>query len=184
MTGATSNNAASDRVSDLHKDDGYSSRHPDQGRHCEGALGENHVWLQVNEFDRAALNAIDISSTRDRGPLRARRERPRRCAAEQPDQFPAFHCPVTPVLPIERIAYLHTGTRLLRCGISIWPLSAGGHFRRTDTPDQFVACPLYLRQLPKFVHCSDSTKSAISGREQPQQTTPFTRSPRRHWPGV
>jgi hypothetical protein len=25
-----------------------------------------------------------------------------------------------------------------------------GHSRRTDTPDEFVACPLYLRSLPNF----------------------------------
>ena len=34
--------------------------------------------------------------------LRARRERPRRHAAEQRDELAPFHCPVSPVLPNER----------------------------------------------------------------------------------
>jgi hypothetical protein len=41
------------------------------------------------------------------GLLRARRERPS-CgrAAEQRDEVAPFHCPVSPVLPTERIAHL------------------------------------------------------------------------------
>ena len=30
-------------------------------------------------------------------------------------------------------------------GCEFWPSRAQGHSRRTDTPDEFVACPLYLR---------------------------------------
>src|SRR5262249_45945187 len=45
-----------------------------------------------------------------RGPsLRARRERPgRRGAAQQRDELAPFHCPMSPVLPTERIAHLGT----------------------------------------------------------------------------
>src|SRR5215472_11223640 len=50
--------------------------------------------------------------------LRARRERPRRRTAEQTDEGAPFHCPVSPVLPTERIAHLGYGRRLLHCGIS------------------------------------------------------------------
>src|SRR5262249_47896955 len=42
------------------------------------------------------------------GPLRARRERPRRRAAEQRYEVAPFHCPMPPVLPTERIAPLGT----------------------------------------------------------------------------
>src|SRR6516164_6613513 len=40
--------------------------------------------------------------------LRARRERPRGRAAEQRDEIAAFHYPMPPVLPTERIAHLGT----------------------------------------------------------------------------
>jgi hypothetical protein len=40
--------------------------------------------------------------------LRARRERPRRRAAEQCDKVAAFHCPVPPVLRTKGIAHLVT----------------------------------------------------------------------------
>src|SRR5262245_55048185 len=50
--------------------------------------------------------------------LRPRRERPRRRTAEQRDELAAFHCATPPVLPIERIAHLSYGRRLLRRGIS------------------------------------------------------------------
>src|SRR5262249_36908496 len=40
--------------------------------------------------------------------LRTCRERPRCRAAEQRDELAAFHCPMPPVLPTERIAHLGT----------------------------------------------------------------------------
>jgi hypothetical protein len=50
--------------------------------------------------------------------LCARREWPRRRAAEKRDELPPLHRPMPPVLPTERIAHLSYGRRLLRCGIS------------------------------------------------------------------
>src|SRR5262249_45703109 len=51
--------------------------------------------------------------------LRARHQRPGcRRAAEQRDERAPFHCPMSPVLPTERIAYLGHGGELLHCGIS------------------------------------------------------------------
>jgi hypothetical protein len=44
-----------------------------------------------------------------RPPCCSRREWPRRRAAEQRDELAAFHCPMPPVLPTERIAHLGTG---------------------------------------------------------------------------
>ena len=35
-------------------------------------------------------------------------------------------CPVPLVLPTERITHLNYGRRLLRCGISFWPMTAAG----------------------------------------------------------
>ena len=59
--------------------------------------------------------------------LRARPERPHcRRPAEQRDELAAFHCPMPPVLPAERVAHLSYGRRLLRCGISIQPMSQLG----------------------------------------------------------
>src|SRR5262249_34445731 len=46
-------------------------------------------------------NSVDL--------LRPRYNRPRRrCAADQRDELAPFHCPMPPVLPTERIAYLGT----------------------------------------------------------------------------
>ena len=47
--------------------------------------------------------------------LRPRRERPCSRATEQRDELAACHWPMPPVLPIERIARLSYGRRLLRC---------------------------------------------------------------------
>src|SRR5262249_23216765 len=59
--------------------------------------------------------------------LRARRQRPRRRGAtEQSDELAPFHCPVPPVLPNERNSTPWYGRGLLRCGISIWPMTAQG----------------------------------------------------------
>ena len=56
--------------------------------------------------------------------LRARRERPgNRRAAEQRDEIAPLHCPVPPVLRPK------DSTALLRCGISLWPMSAGDHLQ-------------------------------------------------------
>jgi hypothetical protein len=43
----------------------------------------------------------------------------RRRATEQRDELAPFHCPMLPVLPTERIAYLSYGRRPLRCRISL-----------------------------------------------------------------
>jgi hypothetical protein len=53
--------------------------------------------------------------------LRRRRKRPRCCAPEQSDERAPFHRPVPPVLRTK------DSTALLRCEISIWPMSAMGH---------------------------------------------------------
>src|SRR5262245_16867438 len=59
--------------------------------------------------------------------LRPRPKRPRGCrAAEQRNEFAAFHCPMPPVLQTERIAHLSYGRRLLRCGILFQAMSAWG----------------------------------------------------------
>src|SRR5262249_47535658 len=56
--------------------------------------------------------------------LRTRREWPRGSgAAEQRDELAPVHCPISPVLPTERIAHLSYCRRLLHCGISIRPMS-------------------------------------------------------------
>ena len=69
----------------------------------------------------------DNPTHRHRRLLRPRRERPRRRrAAEQRDELAPFHCLMPPVLPTERIAHLGYGRRLLRCGISIQPMSQLG----------------------------------------------------------
>jgi hypothetical protein len=65
-----------------------------------------------------------------------------RRAAEQGDELAAFHCPVSPVLPTERIAHLSYGRRLLRCGISIRSMSVQGQSRRIDMLPAVAACPL------------------------------------------
>ena len=65
------------------------------------------------------------------GLLRARRKRPRgRRAAEKRDELAPFHYPMSPVLPAERIAYLSYGRSLLRCGISVRPMSQMGQNRK------------------------------------------------------
>src|SRR5262245_39037367 len=77
--------------------------------------------------------AAEESDRRHRRLLRARRERPHRCAAEQRDEVAPFHCPMPPVLPTERIAHLSYSRRLLRCVISVRTYVADGSgpvFRR------------------------------------------------------
>jgi hypothetical protein len=50
------------------------------------------------------------------------------------------------LLSIERIARLGYGRRrLLRCGISIKPMSEMGHSRPIDTVTAVAACPLHLQ---------------------------------------
>jgi hypothetical protein len=52
-------------------------------------------------------SAVQKTDQRHRSLLRARRQRPRcRRAAEQRYELAAFHCPMPPVLPTERIAHL------------------------------------------------------------------------------
>jgi hypothetical protein len=52
--------------------------------------------------DRAAISRPCLTTW----VLRARRQWPRRRAAEQCDELAPFHCPMPPVLPTERIAHL------------------------------------------------------------------------------
>ena len=66
----------------------------------------------------------------------------RRRAAQQRDELAPFHYPMSPVLPAERIAYLSYGRSLLRCGISVRPMSQMGRIERL-TDEQM--CP-FLRQ--------------------------------------
>src|SRR5262249_27567324 len=61
--------------------------------------------------------AAEKSNHRLRPLLRARRERPRRRAADERDELAALHYPIPPVLRTK------DSTALLRCGISIWPMS-------------------------------------------------------------
>jgi hypothetical protein len=53
--------------------------------------------------------------------LRTRREWPCRRTSEQPDELAAFHCPLPLVLRPK------DSTALLRCGISIRPITGWGH---------------------------------------------------------
>src|SRR5262249_35113896 len=70
---------------------------------------------------------IQTADHRHRRLLRERRERPGdRAAAKQHDEFAAFHCPMPPVLQIERIPTLSYGRRLLRCGILFQDMSLVG----------------------------------------------------------
>src|SRR5262249_60677715 len=75
--------------------------------------------------------------------LRARRERPcSHSAAEKRDELAPFHCPIPPVLSTERIAHLSYGRRLLRCDISVGPMTALGQKRRGPSARADTACPL------------------------------------------
>src|SRR5262249_11227578 len=64
----------------------------------------------------------DFSRVNPLALLRAHRERPCRRAAEQRDELAPFHCQVPPVLRTK------DSTALLRCGISIQPMSQMGSF--------------------------------------------------------
>src|SRR5262249_13961106 len=64
------------------------------------------------------------------------RERPCSYAADERDELAPFHCPVPPVLRTK------DSTALLRCGISIWLMSAGGQIQ------SFGRCPLNVRFGP------------------------------------
>ena len=86
---------------------------------------------------------------RHRGLLRARRERPRGCAAEKRDELAPFHWPMPPVLRTERIAHLGTEeTAALRdfnpgydCLGSFASLRRAARLRR---------CPLCLQWRPNL----------------------------------
>jgi hypothetical protein len=70
----------------------------------------------LNEHRNAVLCHLIVGIQRDEHTnaphalalLRARRERPCRCAAEKRDERAPFHCPVPPMLSTERIAHLST----------------------------------------------------------------------------
>jgi len=64
-----------------------------------------------------------------------------------------FTAPVPPVLPTERIVTSATAVDLLRCGISIWPTSAGGQSRPMTSRSHDRACPL---RLSKRTICTPS----------------------------
>jgi len=53
-------------------------------------------------------STADKADHQSRRLLRARRERPHRCATEQRDERAPFHWPMSPVPPSERIAHLGT----------------------------------------------------------------------------
>jgi hypothetical protein len=103
--------------------------------------------------------------------LRARRERPPGgSAAEQRDERAPVHSPMPPVLPTERIAHLSFGRRLLRCGISIRPMSAQGQFRPTRSKRDVPVCPLRPESGLHKSRC-DPPLRAISSCEQSQQSS-------------
>src|SRR5262249_51145929 len=80
--------------------------------------------------------------------LRARRERPRGCAAEQRDELAPIHQQFLPCFEAED----STPGNLPHCGISKQPLSAMGHQRLTPSKPHYGSCPL----------CSESGQ--IAGR--------------------
>jgi hypothetical protein len=85
------------------------------------------------EFVGKSVKRPPVQKSDHRHPrlLPLRRERPcRRRTAEKRDELAPFHRPMPPVLPAERVAHLSYGRRLLRCGISIQPMSQLGHSRR------------------------------------------------------
>jgi hypothetical protein len=73
------------------------------------------------------------------------------------------------VLPTERIAHLSYGRSLLRCGISVRPMSQMGHLRQTETLPTLAACPL----RPESAHARAGLDTSASCHERthvPQQT--------------
>jgi len=77
--------------------------------------GREHIAARPEEaglagvkLSRRGPSSAVTPPTRPFGLLRARRERPRRRAAEQRYELAASHCPMPPVLPTERIAHLGT----------------------------------------------------------------------------
>jgi hypothetical protein len=79
-------------------------------------LSQRGDRLRKADFRRAP----EKTDHRHRRLLRARRERPRyRRAAEERDEIAAFHCPVPPVLPIERIAQLNTAGDCFAAGFRL-----------------------------------------------------------------
>src|SRR5262249_19850904 len=114
--------------------------------------------------------------------LRPRRERPRDDrAANKRDEFASFHQITSrqarspesrwarSAPPTDRIAHLSDGRRLLRCGISIWLMSARGHSRPRLARPKAEARPLRPK-ADKQADVSLSPLSANSGCEQSQQT--------------
>src|SRR5262249_50674702 len=86
----------------------------------------------------------DKSDNRGRVLLRARRERPRRCAAEQRDELAPFHQQFLPCFRMKGIARLV----LLHCGIFDPSMTAMGHPRLIGTLPRSLTCPL----CPKSGH--------------------------------
>jgi hypothetical protein len=61
-------------------------------------------------------------------------------------------------------------------GCEFWPSPAQGHSRRTDTPDEFVACPLRSDRASEPSHRCESTRCANCGLmrcTQKRQRGPF-----------
>src|SRR5262249_1394058 len=97
--------------------------------------------------ERIRRLAMEDPDYRHRRLLRSRRDPPDgRRAAEQRDELAPFQCPKPPVLPTEKIAHLSYDRRLLRCGISIRPLTAMGHQRPRLLMPRVLECPLRPRK--------------------------------------
>jgi hypothetical protein len=82
--------------------------------------------------------------------LRARHERPCRRTAEQRDELAPFHCLMLSRAFNGKDSTSRYGTRLLRCGISIQPMSQMGHSRRIDPLPMLAACPLRSDHVRTF----------------------------------
>jgi hypothetical protein len=111
---------------------------------------------------RPSRRTIPASMLRDACcALRARHERPRSRAAEQRDQLATFHCPMSPVLPTERIPHPGGAGDLLRCGISVPSMSALGHSRPRPAKPKGYTRPLRPKggqthkRLAKSALCHD-----------------------------
>src|SRR5260370_31420914 len=85
---------------------GFSEK---RGAYSPRRMDASHSAMSFMQALAAHLRSGSISADREEHIDFARRERPP-CsrAAEQGDELAPVHCPVPPVLPIERIAHLRT----------------------------------------------------------------------------
>src|SRR5262249_52965727 len=98
--------------------------------------------------------AIDKSDHRHRRLLRACRERPCDRAAEQRNELAAFHCPMPPVLPAERIAHLGTAD----CCIH----SPGQNEMIAITPPKIFSQEVAQNRPPHFLARTSSPPEIVS----------------------